>query len=186
MMKIYLDNAATRALDDSVLSKMLPYMSQHYGNPSSIHGAGRTTRLAIEESRKTVANLLDCHPAEIFFTSCGTESTNTILQAAIRSLDCKYFITSPIEHHATLTTAEKLCAEFDVALCFVDHFADGHIDFTQLESLISSCSAKGRTFVSVMHANNEIGTINDIERIGNLCEAANAFFHSDMVQRGFS
>lgn len=181
-MKVYLDNAATTALDQRVLDKMLPFLTNEYGNPSSIHSSGRTSRLAIEESRKAVARLLDCKPAEIFFTSCGTESTNTVFQAAVRSLACKQIITSPIEHHATLNTAEILCKEFGVELHFAKHASDGRIDYTHLSQLIKDVSSKGKTFVSIMHANNEIGTINEIEKIGNSCREVGALLHCDMVQ----
>lgn len=182
MQNIYLDNAATTALDKRVLAEMLPYLTEEYGNPSAIHGPGRRTRLAIEESRKTVATLLDAKPAEIFFTSCGTESTNTVLQGIVKGLKCKHIITSPIEHHATLRSAEILCQEYDLKLHYCKHDHDGVIDYDHLHDLISSCAAKGKTFVSIMHANNELGIINDIVRIGTCCKEATAYFHTDMVQ----
>lgn len=180
-MNIYLDNAATTALDARVLDAMLPYLQSEYGNPSSIHGPGRTARLAIEESRKKVATLLDCAPAEIFFTSCGTESTNTILNGAVDSLGCSHIITSPIEHHATLFTAENIAKIKGVALLFVKHHNDGTIDLDDFQRCLSQCP-QHKTLVSFMHANNEIGTINQIELIGEYCAAHGAFFHSDMVQ----
>jgi cysteine desulfurase len=179
---VYLDNAATTALDPRVLEKMLPYFTEVYGNPSAIHGMGRSARLAIEESRKKVAQLLVAKPAEIFFTSCGTESTNTVLQAAVRHLGCKHIITSPIEHHATLHTAEKLGEEFDVQVHLCKHQSNGEVDYEDLKILIEKCAADAKTMVSIMHANNEIGIINDIERIGNIVDENGAFFHTDMVQ----
>ena len=182
MKHIYLDNAATTALDQRVLDQMLPYFTQDYGNPSSIHAAGRKTRLAIEESRKKVAKLLHCKPAEIFFTSCGTESTNTVLQAAVNSLGCKKIITSPIEHHATLHTAEVLCQQNEIELHFIKHDSTGCIDYDHLINLVKDCSAEAKTLVTIMHANNEIGVVNDISKIGKACAEYGAFFHSDMVQ----
>src|SRR5690348_4859430 len=106
--RIYFDNAATTALDPQVLDAMMPYLTTHFGNPSSIYSYGRETRLAVENARKTVAKILNAHPAEIFFTSGGTESSNTAIIAAVRDLGCKHIITSPIEHHATLHTVEYL------------------------------------------------------------------------------
>src|SRR5438034_10751800 len=106
MERIYLDNAATTALDKEVLDAMLPYMTTYFGNPSSIYSYGRETRLAIETARKSVAKLLNAHPGEIFFTSCGTESNNTAIAAAVRDLGCTHIISSPIEHHAVLHTVE--------------------------------------------------------------------------------
>src|SRR6188508_3890945 len=108
MQRIYLDNAATTALDKEVLEAMLPYMTTHFGNPSSIYSYGRESRMAIESARKSVAKILNAHPAEIFFTSGGTESSNTAINAAVRDLGCKSIITSPLEHHATLHTVENL------------------------------------------------------------------------------
>src|SRR3954466_16136738 len=108
MNRIYFDNAATTALDPQVLDAMMPYLTTHFGNPSAIYSYGRETRLAIENARKTVAKILNAHPAEIFFTSGGTESSNTAIIAAVRDLGCKHIITSPIEHHEPLHTVEHL------------------------------------------------------------------------------
>src|SRR6188472_1155167 len=108
MQRIYLDNAATTALDKEVLDAMLPYMTTHFGNPSSIYSYGRESRLAIESARKTVAKILGANPGEIFFTSGGTESSNMAICAAVHDLGCTHIITSPIEHHATLHTVDSL------------------------------------------------------------------------------
>src|SRR6188508_1610110 len=108
MQRIYLDNAATTSLDPQVLDAMMPYLTEKFGNPSSIYSYGRETRMAIETARKTVAKILNAHPSEIFFTSGGTESSNTAINASVRDLGCKHIITSPIEHHATLHTVENL------------------------------------------------------------------------------
>src|SRR3954465_10470040 len=117
--RIYMDNAATTALDPKVLEAMMPYLTSHYGNPSSIYSYGRESRLAIENARKTVAKILNAHPAEIFFTSGGTESTNTALQAAVRDLGCRRIITSAIEHHATAHTVEAMDHRDEVEVSYV-------------------------------------------------------------------
>src|ERR1700742_4558116 len=128
MTRIYFDNAATTALDKEVLDAMLPYMTTHFGNPSSIYSYGRESRLAIGTARKTVAKLLNAHPGEIFFTSGGTESNNTAILSAIRDLGCKHIITSPIEHHATLHSAEYWGKQDGLKLSFVKLDADGHVN----------------------------------------------------------
>src|SRR6476646_9006074 len=119
MNRIYFDNAATTPLDPQVLDAMMPYLTTHFGNPSSIYSYGRETRLAIENARKSVARILNAHPAEIFFTSGGTESSNTAIMAAVRDLGCRHIISSPIEHHATLHTVENLAKTGEVKLSYV-------------------------------------------------------------------
>jgi cysteine desulfurase len=180
MNRIYLDNAATTALDKEVLDAMLPYMTTHFGNPSSIYSYGRETRLAIESARKKVAGLLNAHPAEIFFTSGGTESNNTAIAAAIRDLGCKHIISSSIEHHAVLHTVEHYDNLDTVTSSNVKLLPDGHIDMKDLEEQLAA--RKERCLVSLMHANNEIGNLLDIDTAGNLCKKYNAIFHSDCVQ----
>jgi cysteine desulfurase len=180
MNRIYFDNAATTALDPQVLDTMMPFLTDKFGNPSSIYSYGRETRMAIENSRKTVAKLLNAHPAEIFFTSGGTESSNTAINAAIRDLGCKHIITSPIEHHATLHTVENLQKTGEAGLSFVKVLPDGHIDMADLEKLLSG--SKEKCLVTLMHANNEIGNISDIHAIGEICKKYDAVFHSDTVQ----
>lgn len=180
MNRIYFDNAATTPLDKEVVEAMLPYMTTHFGNPSSIYSYGRETRLAIETARKTVAKILNAHPAEIFFTSGGTESNNTAIAAAIRDLGCRHIITSPIEHHAVLHTVEHFDHLNMVTTSYVRLLPGGHIDTGSLEELLAA--AKERCLVSLMHANNEIGNILDIEAVGNICKKYNAVFHSDCVQ----
>jgi cysteine desulfurase len=180
MERIYFDNAATTALDKEVLDAMLPYMTTHFGNPSSIYSYGRESRLAIETARKTVAKLLNAHPGEIFFTSGGTESNNTAILSAIRDLDCKHIITSPIEHHAVLHTVEHYDHKDDITSSFVKVNADGHIDLEDLEAQLAS--QEKRCLVSLMHANNEIGNLLPMKTVGNLCNKYNAIFHSDCVQ----
>src|SRR5688572_14747160 len=180
MNRIYLDNAATTALDKEVLEAMLPYLTSHFGNPSSIYSYGRESRLAIESARKTVAKLLNAHPGEIFFTSGGTESNNTAILSAIRDLGCKHIITSPIEHHAVLHTVEHYDCGDDVSSSFVKLLPDGHVDLKDLEEQLASYD--DRCLVTLMHANNEVGNLLDIDAVGNLCKKYDAIFHSDCVQ----
>jgi len=180
MQRIYFDNAATTALDPKVLEVMMPYLTEKFGNPSSIYSYGRETRMAIETARKSVAKLLNAHPAEIFFTGCGTESSNTAIHAAVRDLGCKHIITSPIEHHAVTHTIQHLDNLDAVTVSYVKLLPDGHIDMEDLEKLLAATEEK--TLVSLMHANNEIGNMLDIHAVGNLCKLYNAIFHSDTVQ----
>ncbi|MGZ5220555.1 MAG: cysteine desulfurase family protein, partial [Chitinophagaceae bacterium] len=181
MNRIYFDNAATTALDKEVLDAMLPYLTTNFGNPSSIYSYGRESRLAIETARKTVAKLLNAHPGEIFFTSGGTESNNAAILSAIRDLGCKHIISSPIEHHAVLHTVEHYGCGDDIGYSYVKLLPDGHIDLDDLEQQLASRKEQ-RCLVSLMHANNEIGNILDIDSVGNLCKKYNAIFHSDCVQ----
>src|SRR6185369_4101449 len=157
MNRIYFDNAATTALDPEVLEAMMPYLTEKFGNPSSIYSYGRESRLAIENARKSVAKILNAHPAEIFFTSGGTESTNTAITAAIRDLGCRHIITSRIEHHATLHTVEHMAHFGHATLSYVDLTDKGHIDLGHLEELLASSNQ--RSLVTLMHANNEIGNL---------------------------
>ncbi len=180
MMRIYFDNAATTALDPEVLKAMMPYFAEKFGNPSSIYSYGRESRLAIESARKTVAKILGANPAEIFFTSGGTESSNTAIFSAVRDLVCTRIITSPIEHHAVLHTVEYLKSRGEVALSYVKILPSGHVDMEDLERLLQESSEK--TLVSLMHANNEIGNMIDLPATGELCKKYSAIFHSDTVQ----
>jgi len=180
MERIYFDNAATTPLDSAVLEAMMPYLTQHFGNPSSIYSYGRESRMAIENARKSVAKILNAHPAEICFTSGGTESSNTAITAAVRDLGCKHIISSVIEHHATTHTVEYLYHNGEAALSYVKLLPNGHIDVENLEQLLSESAEK--CLVTLMHANNEIGNMIDLHVIGNLCKKYNAIFHSDTVQ----
>ena len=175
----YFDNAATTPLDPEVLAAMLPFLSQHYGNPSSLHGPGRQVRAAIENARKTVAHLLNAAPAEITFTSGGTEADNYAAFGSVRTLGLKHAITSPLEHHAVLHPLQALAKRGEVELHYVKHDEQGRLDLGHLEELLASQS---RTFVSLMHANNEIGNLNDIATIGDICARYDAVFHTDTVQ----
>lgn len=178
--RIYLDNAATTSLAPEVLEAMMPYLTTHFGNPSSIYSYGRESRMAIENARKTVAKILNAHPSEIFFTSGGTESSNTAICNAVRDLGCKHIISSAIEHHATLHTVEYLHSKGEAALSYVHVLPNGHIDLQHLEELLAGSTSK--CLVTLMHANNEIGNILDIQAVGELCRKYNAIFHSDTVQ----
>ena len=180
MGRIYFDNAATTALDADVLTAMMPFLTEKFGNPSSVYSYGRETKLAIESARKTVAKILNANPGEIFFTSGGTESTNTAINAAIRDLGCRHIITSPIEHHATLHTVEYLQHSGQAALSYVTLTDNGHINMHHLEELLAN--SPERTLVTLMHANNEIGNLMDINAVGELCRKYDAIFHSDTVQ----
>ncbi len=180
MERIYLDNAATTSLDPQVLEAMMPYLTTHFGNPSSIYSYGRECRMAIENARKSVAKTLNAHPAEIFFTSGGTESSNMAITAAVRDLGCKHIISSVIEHHATTHTVEYLHHNGEAALSFVKLLPNGHVDLEDLEKLLAGSEEK--CLVTLMHANNEIGNILDIQAVGELCKRYNAIFHSDTVQ----
>jgi cysteine desulfurase len=180
---IYLDNAATTALDPIVLDTMLPYMREHYGNPSSSYSIGRTSKAAIESSRKKVADLLGVKTTTIYFTSGGTESNNTAIATAVKTLGCTHIITSAIEHHAVLNTVEHYCADDIVTCSFVKLNERGEVDYRDLEEQLQSKSNVGiKCLVSLMHANNEIGTLLDLKTAGEICNRYGAIFHSDCVQ----
>jgi len=178
--RIYFDNAATTSLDPQVLEAMMPYLTEKFGNPSSIYSYGRETRLAIENARKSVAKTLNAHPAEIFFTSGGTESSNTAINASIRDLGCTHIISSEIEHHATLHTVEEIRCRGEAKLSYVKLLPNGQVDMEDLEQLLAGYD--GKSLVTLMHANNEIGTMLDLTAVGNLCKKYSAVFHSDTVQ----
>lgn len=179
-MRIYFDNAATTPIDKEVFNAMVPFLENHFGNPSSIYSYGRETRIAIESARKSVAKILNAHPAEIFFTSGGTESSNTAIQSAVRDLGCRHIITSAIEHHAVSHTVSHLDNIDLVRVSYVKLLPNGHVDMEDLEKLLAASDEK--TLVTLMHANNEIGNMLDIYAVGELCKLYNAIFHSDTVQ----
>jgi cysteine desulfurase len=179
MNKIYLDNAATTKIDEEVFNAMLPFMKEEFGNPSSIHAFGRKTRTAIEAARKSVAKLLNVSPAELFFTSGGTEADNMAICQAIETHGIKHAITSKIEHHAVEHTLSVLEKSGKIKLSLVNIDTKGNVDLKHLEELLKT---NDRSLVSLMHANNEIGTLLPIKKVGELCEKYNALFHSDTVQ----
>jgi cysteine desulfurase len=178
-MKVYLDNAATTALDEEVFEAMKPYMMDHFGNPSSIHSHGRLVRAGIEKARKQVADLLSTTPGEIFFTSGGTEADNAIITCSVDTYELKHAITSRIEHNAVLHTLEHLERIGKIKLSYVDIDGHGQVDYNHLSELLANNS---QSLVSLMHANNEIGNITDIEHVGMICREHKAIFHSDTVQ----
>lgn len=180
MKRVYLDNAATTQLREDVIARMHEVLINSYGNPSSTHGFGRTAKTAIEQARKTVAKYINAKPSEIIFTSGGTEADNMILRSAVRDLGVQTIVTSRIEHHAVLHTAEELNHEYGTKLEFISLDRMGNPDLGHLEVLLSRDDSK--KLVSLMHINNEIGNILDLEAVVALCRKYNALFHSDTVQ----
>ncbi|MCD8739813.1 cysteine desulfurase [Mucilaginibacter roseus] len=178
-MSIYFDNAATTRIDSEVFNHITPFLLDHFGNPSSSHQHGRIARQIVEESRATIARLINARPSEIIFTSGGTEADNTALLSGIRLQNIKHVITSPLEHHAVLNTLKTLQAANEIELSFVRVDGNGNLDHEQLDVLLQS---KGKALVSIMHANNEIGNINNIELIAEQCCRHKAIFHTDTVQ----
>lgn len=179
MNRIYLDNAATTPIDKAVIEAMLPMMEMNFGNPSSIHGHGREVRSAVERARKNIAGLLNASPAEITFTSGGTEADNMAIVRSIEKFEITHAITSPVEHHAVLHTLEYLEKKGKIKLNFVELDSKGHIDLNHLEELLRD---NPKTLVSLMHGNNEVGNLLDMTMVGQLCEDYGAIFHSDTVQ----
>jgi cysteine desulfurase len=178
-MRVYLDNAATTPLDPEVFEAMKPFLLEDFGNPSSTHAHGRKVRAALESARKKVAELLNCTPGEIIFTSGGTEADNAIITSAIQTYGLNHVISSPLEHHAVLHTLEALEKQGAFQLHHVKLTDKGHVDLQDLERLLSQFP---KALVSLMHANNEIGNLLDISAVGELCKKYNAYFHSDTVQ----
>jgi cysteine desulfurase len=178
-MKIYFDNAATTPIDKEVLDVMLPILNDQFGNPSSIHAHGRKTRAIVENARKSIAKLLNCAPAEIFFTSGGTEADNMAIIGSVDDLGIKHVITSAIEHHAVGHTLEHLEKTGKIKLSLVNLHLNGDVDLTHLEELLRNNS---RSLVTLMHANNEIGNLLPLQQVGELCKQYDAIFHSDTVQ----
>lgn len=178
-MSVYLDNAATTQIDSEVIEAVCKVMEENYGNPSSVHGHGRKARAEIEKARRTVASHLNASPAEIFFTSGGTEADNMAVLCSIRDLGVKRIITSKVEHHAVLHTVEIAEAENDVVVSYVSLKPNGHVD---LEHLVKLLSEGPTTLVSLMHANNEIGNLINLKKVSEMCRKSGAYFHSDTVQ----
>lgn len=179
MKKVYLDNASTTAIRPEVIQEITRLMTEDYGNPSSTHSFGRNAKNVLELSRKSIAKQLNVVGSEIFFTSSGTEANNWILRSAVRDLGVKRIITTKVEHHAVLYPALALQKEFGVQVDFVNIKSDGSLDVTHLVELLSQ---EVTTLVSLMHVNNEVGVVLDLERIATICKEYNALFHSDTVQ----
>tara|TARA_Y100000766_G_C18830412_1_gene567776 strand:+ start:68 stop:1201 length:1134 start_codon:yes stop_codon:yes gene_type:complete len=178
-MNVYFDNAATTPIEKKVLDKMIPYMENGFGNPSSIHKRGREIKSAIEKSRSRVAEILSCEPGEIFFTSGGTEADNMFIANTVVEKKIDTIITSKIEHHAVLHCCEYLNKSKNVNIKFVDINSSGELDLGHLEDIIRKNS---KSLVTLMHGNNEIGNINDLKTISKICEKYDTIFHSDTVQ----
>ncbi|MFV8375728.1 cysteine desulfurase family protein [Flavobacterium sp. LB1P71] len=179
MKKVYLDNASTTAIRPEVIQEMTKVMTEDYGNPSSTHSFGRNAKSILELSRKSIAKQLNGTAQEIIFTSCGTEANNWILRSAVKDLKVERIITSKIEHHAVLYTILVLQSEYGIQVDYVAVKPNGEIDITDLVELLSQ---EKKTLVSLMHVNNETGTVLDLNRIGIICQENSALFHSDTVQ----
>lgn len=179
MKKVYLDNASTTQLHPEVVQEMTKILLEDYGNPSSTHSLGRHSKGILELSRKSIAKHFNVSAQEIIYSSCGTESNNWILRSAVKDLKVRRIITSKIEHHAVLYAVMALQKEYNIEVDYVKIKPNGEVDITDLVQLLSK---EGKTLVSLMHVNNEIGTILDIEKVGRICKQHNALFHSDMVQ----
>lgn len=179
MAKIYLDNAATTPLHPEVMEAMIPVMSEVFGNPSSTHALGRVARTEIEKARRTVAQLLHCAPVEIFFTSGGTEADNMAIRCSVHDLGVKHLISTRIEHHAVTHTLDSIEADGLARVSYLQLLPNGHIDMAHLEALLQE---DGPTLVTLMHGNNEIGNMIDLNEVAHLCKKYHAYFHSDTVQ----
>ncbi|WP_339917506.1 cysteine desulfurase family protein [Yeosuana marina] len=179
MKTVYLDNAATTQIHEDVIDAMTQVMKQSYGNASSTHSFGRSSKALIEKSRKAIASFFKVSAGEIVFTAGGTEADNLVLRSAVRDLHVEHIIISKIEHHAVLHTVEQLQTEYHISISYVNVDANGEIDYKHLEELLQNPK---KTLVSLMHVNNEIGNILDIQRVALLCKANKALFHSDTVQ----
>jgi cysteine desulfurase len=177
--KIYLDNAATTALDPTVLETMMPFFTEFYGNPSSIHTFGRKTKSAIENARKLIANLLHTSPGEIFFTSGGTEADNMAIIQSVETLGVQHVVSSKVEHHAVLHTLDYLEKAGKITVTYLENDDQGILD---IDSLAEILARSPKTLVSLMHGNNEIGNLLDLKKVGEICKVQGALFHSDTVQ----
>src|SRR5690606_18343266 len=180
MKKVYFDSAATTQLREEVINCITEVLKTEYGNPSSTHSYGRSSKSLLESARKDIAKFLNVSASEIIFTSGGTEADNLILISAVRDLGVKRIITSKIEHHAVLHTIEWLQKEYNIQADFVKLDECGHVDLEHLESLLANSPEK--TLVSLMHVNNEVGNLLDLKAVASLCKKYQALFHSDTVQ----
>jgi len=178
-MQVYLDNAATTKLDPEVISVMQDFTVTHYGNPSSVHAKGREARVKLEKARKSIADSIGCKGKELIFTSGGTEANNAILKSVAFSGTIKRIISSPIEHHSVLDTLDWIKTNTSLEIVYLKVSEKGDIDLKQLRFLLAQNTP---TLVSLMHGNNEIGNLLDLEFVGDLCKDHNALFHTDMVQ----
>ncbi|RLD44207.1 MAG: cysteine desulfurase [Bacteroidetes bacterium] len=177
---IYLDNAATTQMDAKVIDYMHELMHNHYGNPSSIHAYGRQAKVLVENARTKISSLLKVFPAEIFFTSGGTEGINTIINGVLCKPEITKVITSPIEHSAMLNSINHYSKLYNVELCMLAVDDKGNVNLKELATELENHD--GKSLVSLMHANNEIGTLLSIKKVGEICKKNNALFLSDTVQ----
>ena len=178
-MNVYLDNAATTSIAEEVIDVMIPILSETFGNPSSTHFFGRKAKAIIETSRRSIAKNIRCLPSEIVFTSGGTESDNMAIHAAIQELGVTHIVSSVIEHHAVYHTIEKIGAQNSIEISYVKLDEKGNVDLASLEFILQQ---PGKKLVSLMHANNEIGTLLPLSTVSKLCKKYNAYLHSDTVQ----
>lgn len=180
MDKVYLDNAATTPLAEEVIDAMVGTMKMNFGNPSSTHSFGQEAKILIENVRRQVADYLHVTPAEIIFTSCGTESNNMIIKSAVEHLGVQRIISSPLEHKCVSESILDMKARKGVEVNYIRPNEKGDIDLDKLEELLKASDKK--TLVSLMHANNEIGNLINLKKVAELCKQYNALFHSDTVQ----
>lgn len=179
MNQIYLDNAATTSVRPEVVEEMIKILTNDFGNPSSTYAIGRHTKALIETARKTIAKQFNVTSGEIIFTSCGTEGNNWIIRSSIRDLGVKRIITTRMEHHCTLYSIQQMEKEYNTKIDFVNVLPNSEIDYAHLEELLKD---EQPTLISLMHVNNEVGTILDLKRVADLAQQYNALFHSDTVQ----
>lgn len=180
MNKIYFDNAATTEISEKVISEMMKAMKVNYGNPSSTHSHGRNSKVILELSRKTIAEKFNVNPKEIIFTSGGTESNNMIIKTVVIAQNIERIISTKIEHKAVLNSIESIAKERGITILFLDVDEYGLPNKQQLIEYLENSDEK--TLVSLMHINNETGTMIDLEEFGKICKSNNALFHSDTVQ----
>ncbi|MCA0131663.1 cysteine desulfurase family protein [Winogradskyella alexanderae] len=179
MKSVYLDNAATTAVRPEVIERMTNVLKENFGNPSSTHSFGRSSKVLLEQCRKNIASYFNASAQEIIFTSGGTEADNLAMRSAVRDLGVNEIITSRIEHHAVLHTAEQLKDEYGIKISIVEIDSIGLVDYAHLDTLLK---ASDKALVSLMHINNEIGTMLDLEKVATLCQSHGALFHTDTVQ----
>jgi cysteine desulfurase len=180
MQQVYFDNAATTQIRDEVITSIAEVMKNNYGNPSSSHSFGRSSKTLIEKSRKSIAGYLNVSAGEIFFTSGGTEADNLILRSAVRDLGVEEIISTKIEHHAVLHTLEQLKKEYNISVQYLELENDGSVSLSHLERLLAN--SKTKQLVSLMHVNNEIGNKIDLGAVAKMCKSYKALFHTDAVQ----
>ncbi len=180
MDRIYLDNAATTPLTEEVIDAMVGVLKNNYGNPSSTHSLGQEAKILIENVRREIADYLKVSPAEIIFTSCGTESNNMVIKSCVEHLNVERIISSPIEHKCVAETVLDMKKRKGVEVVYLRPDKKGDVSLDQLENILKSSDKK--TLVTLMHANNEIGNLIDLKKFAQLCKANNALFHSDTVQ----